>query len=320
MKLTQKLLGYLSRVFDKGPGAVLALRLRYDGAMRWSVADGVLSTAVVGGSGVALSIQLSGLTVAALAAQLASQPGYAVPYVDAATVVHFSALSLIDGSGDQDQSNGDHLVSYTSVLWAYLEGQAQELTTAGAAIREALVQMSATSASGEWVDEHGTYYQVVRSQGEADAAYAARMIAEVGRARGNNIAVAEAVRAATNGTDAGVIDVDAITLAADLTPSYGLFDLVLGLDINSVLSAAEVDHNARSVLEAMRDAGTHLRTLRYVWNVEASLYASSYLQVGSVVTVLAGDGITHWINQSGQRDVWTNVAGQAVGWFAQIGP
>ena len=33
MTLTAKLIGYLTRVFDKGPDSALALRLNYDGAM-----------------------------------------------------------------------------------------------------------------------------------------------------------------------------------------------------------------------------------------------------------------------------------------------
>lgn len=38
MNLTQKLLGYLNRVFDKGPDRVLVLRFRYDGtAMSWRI-------------------------------------------------------------------------------------------------------------------------------------------------------------------------------------------------------------------------------------------------------------------------------------------
>ena len=39
MKLTDKLLGYLNRVFEKGPDRVLSLRIRYDGGMSWKIAD-----------------------------------------------------------------------------------------------------------------------------------------------------------------------------------------------------------------------------------------------------------------------------------------
>lgn len=286
MKLTQKLIGYLNRVFDKDPGQVLALRLRYSGtSMTWKVADGVLSTTVVGGSGVSLVVPLQGYTIGSLCTFLAAQTGYSVPYQDLSTISGRSALVLIDGSGDQDASNGDHLYGYTSVLWAYMEAIANELTLIRAAISEALLQMAANTASGEWVDEHGGYYNVPRNTDELDAAYAARIVAEVIKARGNNIAIAEAIKTAVLADAAQVIDYGVITTATDGTESYGLFDVTVESTTDVPLATTE-DATVRQVIEVMRDAGTHLRKLKYIRKSPWLLYSGAMLKVGVNVTVL----------------------------------
>lgn len=287
MKLTQKLIGYLNRVFDKGPGEALALRLRYDGdSMVWRVADGVLTTTVVGGSGVGLSIPLDSFSVADLCLFLGSQPGYSVPYQDVSTFTGRSALVLLDREGDQDTSNGDHLYGYTSVLWAYMDSIASELTLLKASIAEAIKQMSAGTAEGEWVDEHGDYYNVRREVGESDPAYVARMISEIVRARGNGVAIADAIERAIGGSEfASVLvhDYSSITVATDGTKSYGLFDIVASVDVNDPLSFAEIDANLRLILASMRDAGTHLRGLKYIMKSKLQVHVGAYLSAGSDV-------------------------------------
>lgn len=285
MKLTQKLIGYLNRVFDKNPGQVLALRLRYSGtSMTWKVSDGVLTTTVTGGAGQNLTVQLQDYTVATLCTFLASQTGYSVPYQDLSTFPGRSALVLLDASGNQDASNGDHLHGYTSVLWAYMESIANELTLIRAAIAEALLQMAATTAAGEWVDEHGGYYNVPRNNGELDAAYAARIVAEVIRARGNNIAIGEAIKTAVQATAATVTDYGTITVAGDGTQSYGLFDVVVESSVEVPMTTTE-DAVVRQVIEVMRDAGTHLRTLKYIRNNTLNIYWGAALKTGAEVTV-----------------------------------
>lgn len=285
MKLTEKLLGYLNRVFNKGPEALLVLRLRYDGTMRWTVSDGVLTTEVSGGSGGPLVVDLSGYTVATLAAFLASRPGYSVPFVDTVNIPGLSATVLVDGASSQDATRGDHLYAYTSVLWAYMEAQASELKLLRAALTEALQQMSADTASGEWVDEHGSFYVVPRAAGEADAPYAARIVAEVGRARGTNTAIGSAVRRAAGAESASVTDYATETVALDGTKSFGLFDVDVAVDVNAPLSSAEIDRNTRAVIEAMRDAGTHLRRLKYLRKSPLSIYSAGYLRFGMRVGI-----------------------------------
>lgn len=286
MKLTTKLIGYLNRVFDKDPAPVLAFRLRYSGtSMTWKVEDGVLTTVVVGGSGASLTVGLKDHTVATLCTFLTAQTGYTVPYQDFSTFAGLSALVLLDASGNQDASNGDHFRGYTSVLWAYMEAVANELTLIRASISEALLQMSASTASGEWVDEHGSFYNVLRNSGEVDAAYAARIVAEVIRARGNNVAIAEALRVAVLADSASVDDYDVITTSGGGVDSYGLFDVTINSTVEVPMAAAE-DAVVRQIIEAMRDAGTHLRMLKYLRRSEMILYAGAALRTGENVTVL----------------------------------
>lgn len=286
MRLTTKLIGYLNRVFDKDPAKVLAFRLRYSGtSMTWKVQDGVLTTVVVGGAGSGLTVQLGDHTVATLCTFLAAQTGYSVPYQDLSTFSGLSALVLLDGVGNQDASNGDHFNGYTSVLWAYMESVANELTLIRASIVEALLQMSASTASGEWVDEHGSFYNVRRGTGELDAVYAARMIAEVIRARGNNVAIAEAMKSAVSAESVVVSDYDTITTSSGGVDSYGLFDVTVSSYVDTTMGPDE-DAVIRQIIEVMRDAGTHLRTLKYIRKSTMILYAGAALRTGENVTVL----------------------------------
>ncbi len=263
MKLTPKLLGYLSHVFERGPGDVLALRVRYDGtAFTWRVSDAVLTTTVAGGTGVALQIQLASYTVGSLAAFIAAQPGYTVPFLAGVEVAQLSALTLLDAAGDQNTSNGDQFKAYTSVLWAFLESQANELTLARAAAAEALLQMTIRTAADVWVDEHGDYYGIARLPGEPDTIYALRVIASIGRPLGNNIAIELAINAASGGLNARVTDAPAMAFTTPYVgTSYGLFDVVYSVMLDGDDDLSVYTDRVRSLVEQVRDAGTHLRTI-----------------------------------------------------------
>jgi hypothetical protein len=284
MKLTTTLIGYLNRVFKKDPEQVLALRLNYDGAMTWTVADGVLTTSVTGGSGTPLQVNLSNYTISSLCAYLAQQQGYTVPYQDTSSLASRSAMVLLDGSGDQGASNGDHIYGYTSVLWTYMDAIANELTLIGLAIQEGLLQMAASTAEGEWVDFHGDYYNVQRNQGELDAAYAARIVAEVVRARGNNVSIAEAIRVAVQADSTRVDDVTTYTTAANGTKSYGLFDVTVESTVDVPMGSTE-DSVVRNLIEVMRDSGTHLRQLKYVRKNSLYTYPAAVLKTGMNVNI-----------------------------------
>ena len=285
MRLTRKLVGYLNRVFERGAVPVLALRLRYTGgSMVWTVDDGVLRTQVVGGPGASLQVNLSAFTVSSLAAYLASQPGYSVPFVDSAGVGSLNARVLIDGTGTQDTSNGDHLQAYTSLLWAWLEPLARELQDAAAQIDEAVKQMVPQTASGEWLDELGRYYAVDRIGGEPDGLYAPRIIAEVLRPRGNGVAIAMAVDTVAGGGNSRVTDAP----LHELSNSYGLFDLDIAFSFERLaeFGMEPVLISARDIVERFRDAGTQLRKLRAVVTYRVPTYIASAMFGGDDAFVL----------------------------------
>lgn len=278
MKLTQKLLGMLHRVFDYDPERFLALRINYDGTgLKWSVSECVLTTAVTGGSGVNLSINLLNYTLRELVDFIAAQPGYSVISLATSQNRSLAARVLIDGSGDIALSNGDHLYAYSSLTWVYLESVGAELCLAKSQIPEAIRQMAITTAESEWLDELGAYYGVPRQQSELDTSYGPRIIAEVVRPRSNNVAMEAAISYYT-GQTTKVTDVieygDAFPLyngavshnsayryQAQAAPRYGLFDVQYGYDLLGGDDQSSFAHRIRTIIDRLRAAGTHLRSL-----------------------------------------------------------
>lgn len=304
--LTAKLLGHLHRIFDKDPARELALRIRYpSGTLSWSIRDGVLSTVVYpqtvasaplyldgswpldgsqdldGGDGFStsnLSLDLSQFTIASLVAHIGAQGGYAIAYTAPAELSGLSALALLDGEGDQAESNGDHIYCYTSLLWSYISSLSDELATASVAIVEMLKQMSLRTAEGEWLDELGSYYKVPRILGESDLSYGPRIIAETLRPKGNNMAIAAAIREAT-GMSASVTDCALLPEASnffdgtwnydgsrqyavhDVQALYGLFDVLVQYDLLGEGNVIEYLDAIREQVDRLRDAGTFMRQI-----------------------------------------------------------
>lgn len=304
MLLTQKLISYLNRVFDKDPHSFLALRLRYSGtSMTWIISDNVLKTTVVGGVGSSLSVDLTAHTIASLAAYLSGQPGYSVAYADSTELSLLSAKVLIDGSGDQDASNGDHIPAYTSLLWAYLEAFANELKSVSYQIDQALIQMNMRKAEAFWLDEWGGYYGISRKTGETDSAYSNRIIIEVLRPRGNNIAIEMALRELL-GQPVTVSDVTiygsavpkfnggntyngAIQFNTAAESLYGLFDIDYYYNLESGVDMTGYETLIREYVEMLRDAGTFLRGL----NLKASQLSDTISNIGTdyaTLTVFTG--------------------------------
>lgn len=277
MKLTQKLLGALNRVFNKDPARILALQIAYQGGMTWSVQDGILTTTVSGGQGVNLTLDLSTFTIGSLVNFLAAQPGYSTPYMDRTGSSALSALILLDGTGDVSHPGGGNLYAYTSVLYAYLEANAAELELARTQIEAMPLELSTTTADTVWLDTLGTYYKVPRLANEADAAYGPRIIAQVLRPMGNNVAMEMAISVFT-GQSTTVTDVvlqgvtgpvynganehnSAIEHNAVSTPVYGLFDVTYGYDLLNGSDVTSFAATVVSLINTLRDAGTHLRAL-----------------------------------------------------------
>lgn len=189
----QKLLKYPhAAVFDKAPGAQLALRVRHPDGAKWTVADEVLTVTV---GSVARTYDLKEFTVDGLVAELIAD-GFEIPYVspDLGTK---SALTLVEGSGDQNVSNGDRLTTFSSLLWVFLSGYAGEVREAEYQVQQALRQMVITQAEGEWLDVWGELYGDARITGESDATYAPRIPQEAFRQRVNARGIEKAIFDAT---------------------------------------------------------------------------------------------------------------------------
>lgn len=272
-----RLLNNLHRIFDKDPERVLALRLGYDGPMSWRVEDGVLTTQIAGGTGADLLIDLNGHTIASLADHVAAQPGYAVLY-RSPDLGERSALVLIDAAGSPKQSNGDHLYAYTSVLHAILHSAALELQGLKTAILSMLRQMNMLEAEGEWLDEWGARFGVMRNPGEADTIYAERIVRDTLRPRCNNVAIEQAIALASGGLSATVLDAPPATVRAPLRTGmlrydgshahtvstvsrYFEFDVAADYDLLSGDDIAALTGRINLVVEAFRAAGTRMRTV-----------------------------------------------------------
>lgn len=278
MSLVDRLLGRLTRKYDRTPDAVLALRLSYSGgSMVWTIADDTLTTAVVGGMGSNLSVDLTQYTLNTLAIFLAGQPGYSVLYLDQTGYANQGAIALVDGSKDITSTNGDHILVARNPNWAYMNAAAKELSLARIAIQAAPAEMSTTTADGEWLDVLGSYYGVPRELDEQDETYSPRIPAEVILPRQNNTAIELALQAATGQigvcTDAvvygnplpifdGSIAFDGRHFFnASAARIYNLFDLVIGYALEGNQTPNDYLTTIRAQVDRLRAAGTHLRNL-----------------------------------------------------------
>jgi len=191
LTILQRLLRYPHGVFDKRPGAELAIRIQHMAGCRWKVAEEVL-TLTVGDDAAVHTYDLADRTLVQLSMDLIDD-GFDVPYLSP-TLRSLSAAVLIEGSGDQHRSNGDHLNAYTSLLWVILSAYARELRVAGVQKEEALRQMVIPQAEGYWLDVWGLIYGIGRNAGETDGDYAPRIPEEAFRLRVNALAIEKAIK------------------------------------------------------------------------------------------------------------------------------
>lgn len=307
MKLTKKLISFLNRVFEKDPLPFLALRIACDGSgLTWTIENGILTTVPTGGTAAPLNIDLTLYTIVQLVSYIAAQPGYRVLYVDTSPLSLLLSAVLLDGTGDVSQSNGDHLYGYTNETWSYLQANARELNAASDQVGQMLLQMSTKTGADIWLDELGSYYKVPRLQGELDPSYSLRIVAEVLRPIANNVAMEAAISVYT-GQTVTVTDVVINTPGAPLyngaslydgsklhnslsTPRYGLFDVQYGYDLINGGDVAGFTAIVVGLIDRMRDAGTHLRSLTLTGsvlqdNVTMPTDGSSLLSIDMVMTL-----------------------------------
>lgn len=186
----QRLLRYPHGVFDRRPQAELAIRIRHIAGCAWTVADEVLTLSVAGGAEVH-TYDLTDRTLVQLAMDVVDD-GFEVPYLSP-TLRSLGAAVLVEGAGDQDRSNGDHLQAFTSLLWVVLSAYAREIREAGVQREEALRQMVIPQAEGYWLDVWGQLYGIGREAGETDGQYAPRIPEEAFRLRVNALAIEKAI-------------------------------------------------------------------------------------------------------------------------------
>lgn len=266
MRLTQKLVNWLYRAINRSPKPALAFRINHGGVgatLVWEIKDNVLTTMITGGSGSNHTYDLTAHTIGSLTTLIESQPGYTCPFVtDDPAIYDLAASALLDGTGNQDESNGDHLYVYTSAVWAYLEPLAVELDLARKQLDQQVLQMSVRTAADKWLDELGMYYAVDREGGESDATYSARIIASLGKPAGNNVAMEMAINTVSGGLVAKVTDspAEAFTVPYSGT-SYGLFDVVYQIDLSGDDDINFFTSRVVAIVEKLRDAGTHMKSI-----------------------------------------------------------
>ncbi|CAH2606348.1 protein of unknown function (plasmid) [Rhodovastum atsumiense] len=188
-----RLLGRLNRVFDKRPVAVLALRIRSYGGLRWRVKGRVLT--VYRPDMPALTLLLEGRTIAQLRDDLAAADVSIAYYADDPAVLVQGALSLVEGEGDQDTSNGDWLWAYTSILYGWADAVGRWLDMARADIPQALRQLVIPQSEGEWSELWASYFGLARKRNETDERLNFRTVYEWRRARSNPFAIQANIKA-----------------------------------------------------------------------------------------------------------------------------
>ena len=162
-RVSQALLGHLHGVFARDPQPALALRVRHANGCAWTV-QGDLLTVQTGGD--RWQWELRDFRLNALADALTGA-GFEVVYLNPA-VSHLSALTLLEGTGDQGDDNGDHLSIYTAPLTVLLAAIGQALAEGKAAIAIALAQMILPQSQAEWADLFGEIFGIPR-QGTVSA-------------------------------------------------------------------------------------------------------------------------------------------------------
>ena len=156
-RVSQALLGHLHNIFSPDPDAVLALRVRHPEGASWTIEGDILTLR----AGNAPRVwDLTAYSLSALAAALTAD-GFEVVYLNPA-ISHLSAMTLLEGRGDQGDSNGDHLTIYTAPLAVLLAALGQALGEGKAAIAAALAQLILPNATHEWADLFGEIFGIPR--------------------------------------------------------------------------------------------------------------------------------------------------------------
>lgn len=189
-----------------------------------------------------------GYTLSTLVDYINTFPNYSAFALDS-TRSGLSARVLLDGTGNQLESNGDHLYGYSSIHWALEDAYAAELVALQTQIANAPSEMSIGSADGEWIDYIGSFFGIKRTLNELDPVYGPRIVATTVQPKCNNVAIEIMIETAT-GQVATVTDVG----------SGAKFDCTIAFDlINGDPSTYST--NVQALITGAKAAGTSLRNL-----------------------------------------------------------
>lgn len=287
-RLTEKLLGFIYSALNKSPERFVAFRAQHtSGAFRYEILNYSFSFYV--GETLVMSGHLQDYTVLSLAEAIGRLNGMSIVYRADSHVMAISASVLLDGRGNQAESNGDCFYAYDSPLWTYLESVGKELSAADISIDAMLDQMSLQTADDYWLDYWGEHFGIARTDGELDAAYSKRIVIEVLRPRGNNKAI-EAALLERFAQKATVVDVPMYRSQTNTFNGsyffngaphyynatedvyYGLFNVVAAYDLLGADSPTAFAAEVRRFIEKFRDAGTHMLSL----NMAAPVISDQY--------------------------------------------
>lgn len=193
--MREKLLSYLNSVFDKDPYKILVLRISHVSGARWRIADRTLYAGNAVNDEV-YDIDLREFTILELANRL-GYLGYDVIYLNQ-SYRNLPADILIEGEGIETSHNGDHLYTFSSTLWKILNPIGLMLQeTKENAIDKGIKMAYFHSATAFWLEKWASWFGGIRKEGESDADFLTRTIAEVVRIRNTPNALKNAVKALT---------------------------------------------------------------------------------------------------------------------------
>lgn len=135
-------------------------------------------------------ITLSTYTISSLASYLASLTGFDVQAVVNGSL---SALSLLDGTYTLTTNTAFTIPIFTSILWQIMRTLSLELEQLLQQDNESDFQITPQTATGIWLNELGSIYNVPREQDEPDSLYAIRLFDFSLASRINNISIERAL-------------------------------------------------------------------------------------------------------------------------------
>jgi hypothetical protein len=156
--VSQALRGHLHSIFNSDPEPILALRVRHPLGAAWVIDGYELTLTVDDALSTVWDLEAYSLSALASALELA---GFEIVYLNTA-IGHLSATTLLDGAGNQDLSNGDHLTIFTAPLMILLGALGKVLGEGRAAIPLALSQLILPDATHEWADLFGEIFGIPR--------------------------------------------------------------------------------------------------------------------------------------------------------------